>query len=257
MSLKTLENSLEVLKYFTRQTPSWGVRELAKEMEISHSIVYRILSTFEESGYLYQDPETKKYELGLRFLEYGEMVKDRINLSAEVIQAMKRVVEATNESAFLTILDGFEGVTVEMVETSQSIKYAVSIGTRAPLYSGASCKAMMAFLPQEQQRKIIENGLQALTPKTITNPEELIKDLDAIRRQGWCLSSGEYANEVFGLGVPLFDLSGNVFGSLTISGPIYRLPNVENEQTVAILQKEGQHLQRYLKYIHSAGKIKS
>ncbi|MCP3739539.1 IclR family transcriptional regulator [Rossellomorea sp. BNER] len=250
MSLKTLENSLHVLKYFTRQTPSWGVRELAKKMEVNHSIIYRILSTFEESGYLYQNPETKKYELGLRFLEYGEMVKERIQLSSEVFQAMRRVVDQTNESVFLTILDGNEGVTVEMVETSQNIKYAVSIGTRAPLYSGASCKVMMAYLQEERQMRIMEKGLESLTPNTITSPDELIKDLERIKSQGWCLSTGEYANDVFGLGVPLFDFGGNVFGSLTISGPVYRLSSIENDQTLAILKKEGEHIQRYLKHIN-------
>ena len=74
MTLKTLDNSLEVLKYFNKENPTWGVRELAKEMDISHSIIYRILATFEKQGFLIQNPETKKYELGLRFLEYGQMV---------------------------------------------------------------------------------------------------------------------------------------------------------------------------------------
>jgi len=90
MALKTLDNSLEVLKYFSKENPSWGVRELAKEMNISHSIIYRILATFENHGFLNQNPETKKYELGLRFLEYGQMVKEKLNLSDFVLPIMKK-----------------------------------------------------------------------------------------------------------------------------------------------------------------------
>lgn len=81
MTLKTLDNALEILKYFTKQTSAWGVRELAKKMNISHSIIYRILSTYEKHGFLIQNPETRKYELGIKFWEYGQVVVDKIQLS--------------------------------------------------------------------------------------------------------------------------------------------------------------------------------
>lgn len=153
MTLKTLDNSLEVLKYFNKENPTWGVRELAKEMDISHSIIYRILATFEKQGFLIQNPETKKYELGLRFLEYGQMVKDKLNLSDFVLPIMINLADTIKESVFLTWLDGTDGVTVEIAESSQTIKFSVSIGTRTPLHIGASCKVIMAYLPEERKRR--------------------------------------------------------------------------------------------------------
>lgn len=65
--LKTLDNALDLLKHFTREKPQWGVRELAKEMNISHTVVYRMLATFERYGFVKQEPKTKKYELGFSF----------------------------------------------------------------------------------------------------------------------------------------------------------------------------------------------
>lgn len=246
MTLKTLDNSLQLLKYFTQNTPSWGVRELAKEAGINHSIVYRILSTFENHGFLIQDPETKKYELGLRFLEYGNIVSEKMKLSEFIYPIMKRLSDQINESIFLTWLDDYEGVTVEIAESNQKIKFAVSLGTRTPLYAGASCKLIMAYLPREKQLEIIKRGMHSFTDKTIIDEENLLKDLDKIKSQGYCYSIGEYSDSVFGLGVPLFRKKDEIIASLTISGPEYRMTEADVPKTLAILQKEAENIQKYL-----------
>lgn len=246
MALKTLDNSLEVLKYFSKENPAWGVRELAKEMNISHSIIHRILATFENHGFLNQNPETKKYELGLRFLEYGQMVKEKLNLSDFVLPIMKKLSEEIKESVFLTWLDGADGVTVEIAESSQTIKFSVSMGTRTPLYIGASCKTIMAYLPEKKQKDIMDSGMKKLTTETITDPEELLIDLEKIRTQGWCFSTGEYSHSVFGLGVPLFNNKGEIIASLTIAGPNYRKPVEEKlPDMVKVLQYAAMSIQRY------------
>ncbi|PWW26857.1 IclR family transcriptional regulator [Cytobacillus oceanisediminis] len=247
MSLKTLDNSLELLQYFTRENPSWGVRELAKEIGISHSIVYRILSSFEKYGFLVQDHITKKYELGFRFLEFGQIVKENMYLSDFVYPIMKNLAEKVEESVFLTWLDKVDGVTVEIAESSHKIKYEVSLGTRTPLYVGASCKVIMAYLPRDKQKEIISNGLRPFTENTILDEEKLLKDLDEIKNQGWGYSAGEFSESVFGLGVPLFNSENKIIASLTISGPEYRLPEKNLETVLGILQEEAKKIQRYFK----------
>ncbi|WP_436376094.1 IclR family transcriptional regulator [Cytobacillus sp. BC1816] len=251
MSLKTLDNSLELLQYFTRENPSWGVRELAKEVGISHSIVYRILSSFEKYGFLVQDPISKKYELGFRFIEFGQIVKENLRLSDFVYPIMKRLAEKVEESVFLTWLDRTDGVTVEIAESSHKIKYEVSMGTRTPLYVGASCKVIMAYLPREKQKEIISNGLTAFTKNTILDEEKLFNDLDEIKAKGWGYSVGEFSESVFGLGVPLFNRENDIIASLTISGPEYRLPEKDLESSLAILQREAEKIQQYLKQYNS------
>jgi DNA-binding IclR family transcriptional regulator len=251
LSLKTLDNSLEILNYFTRETPSWGVRELAKEMGISHSIVYRTLASFEKYGFLEQDPLSKKYELGLRFLEFGQMVKEKMRLSELVYPVMKRLAEQVEESIFLTWLDKADGVTVEIAESAHRIKYEVSLGTRTPLYVGASCKVIMAYLPRDKQQEIISNGLKAFTKNTILDEEKLLKDLSEIKEKGWCYSVGEFSDSVFGLGVPLFNSQNEIIASLTISGPEYRAEEMNTKEALNVLQKAAGKIQDYLKHYSS------
>jgi|SRR5579875_281187 len=234
MTLKTLDNALELLKFFSEETPEWGVRELAKAADISHSIVYRILATYEKHGFLRQNQESKKYELGIRFWEYGLIVKDKF-LPDIVSTIMTRLAEQTGESIFLTWLDGTEGICVEIAESTQNIKFAVSIGTRSPLYVGAWTKVMMAYLSREQQEFIVKQGLMPRTDKTVVDTERLFEDLEKIRQDGWCYSVGEYSESVFGLGLPLFNSKGEIMASITAAGPAFRMPEEKVPKVLKIL----------------------
>ncbi|TCP29585.1 IclR family transcriptional regulator [Scopulibacillus darangshiensis] len=223
MSLKTLDQALEVFKYFTKEHPAWGVRELAKELDKSHSIIHRILSTYEQHGFLKKNEDTKKYELGLKFFEYSVLVQDQLKITDIVDPYMNELAEKSKETVFLTWHDRGEGVCLSIAKSSHSILFSVSVGSRTPLYAGASGKAVMAFLSEKEQAAIIEKGVDRLTSNTITNPEQLINDLEAIRKRGWCYTLGEYSDEVVGLGIPLFNHKNQVIASLTIAAPSYRL----------------------------------
>ncbi len=249
MTLKTLDNALEILKNFTYAQPAWGVRELAKKLNISHSIVYRVLATFEEHGFLVQNEETQKYELGIKFWEYGLIVKDKLKISDLIFPAMETLAAETEESIFLTWLDGLEGICLEIVESSQKVKFAVSIGSRTPLYAGASNKVIMAYLPPDKQEEIIQHGLQEYTTQTIINPDVLRRNLEEVRRQGWCYSVGEYSEEVIGIAVPLFTGKGHIAGSLTVAAPEYRFPKSKVKEVSDQLRLRAREVQSSLNTI--------
>lgn len=245
MTLKTLENALDVLSYFTNETPEWGLRDLAREMEMNHTVLNRILKTFEGKGYLFQNGQTKKYELGLKFMEFSSIIRHQMRLSEFVLPVMKELAEKVNEAVFLTLKDQQEGVTVEIAECQQPIRYTVSIGTRTPLYVGASCKSILAFLPSVEQEKIVNGELKTFTQYTMTKSEDLIKELQEIRAQGWSYTRGEFSESVTGIGMPLFNGSNEVIGSITIAGPTYRMPSAEVDSFVEELQKSMKTIQRY------------
>lgn len=246
MELKTLANSLKVLEAFTEEYPSWGVRDLAKSINMSSSIVHRILSTYENYGFLQQDKLTKKYSLGVRFIGYAALAKKELNISEYVVSLMKELAHQTNESIFLTLLDGDSGTTAEIAESSQPIKFAVNIGTRTPIHAGASCKVMLAYLPEEQLHEVLhkEGGLVAFTAKTKTEQDELLEDLRIIKQQGWCYSTEEFSEGVFGLGLPLFNYNHEIIASLTMAGPIERLPIEKIDIQLSKMRKTASAIQK-------------
>lgn len=223
MSLKTLDTSLQLLEKFTNEKPVWGVRELAKELNMNHSVVYRILSTFEKRGFLIQNVETKKYELGIKFWVYGQMVTKK-NHFVDVIQPMmQELSEQTDESIFLTGIEKNNGICLSFIESNQSIKFSLPIGTRIPLYAGASNKVIMAHFPSYRQDEIMAKGLDPITQKTTISVDQLRKELAEIKERGWAYTIGEYSDSIFGISVPLFNYRGEILASLTIGGPEYRI----------------------------------
>lgn len=245
MTLKTLEKSVELLTLFTKERASWGVRELAKELNMNHTTVYRILATFEQHGFLIQNQETKKYELGMKFWEYGQLVEDKLGISECIYPIMKKISEKTGESIFLTWLFELECVCVEIAESTKTIKFAVSVGSRTPLYAGASNTVIMAYLPREIQEKVMEKGLKPFTEHTLVDHDKLLKTLDEIKQRGWCFSVGEFAEAVFGLAVPLFNKRKEIIGSLTIAGPENRAPQQNLSEMLQILQEGQREIQQY------------
>jgi DNA-binding IclR family transcriptional regulator len=235
--LKTLDQSLKILLCFTREKPSWGARELAKEVGLNHANVYRILSTFEANRFLVKDPETKKYSLGIRLWELGIHMFDTLHVGTLIRPIMKRLMEETGESIFLTSLDDNQGLTLDVMEPDNVVKFSVSVGSRAPLYVGASYRTILAYLPEETVEQIIRQGLKKYTATTLTDPELLRKDLAEIRAKGWGRSEGEYTPDVIAIAVPLFSHAGNVMGSLAVSGPIYRMSEEKIERSLKLLQQ--------------------
>jgi IclR family KDG regulon transcriptional repressor len=244
--LKTLDQALEVLKAFTRDKRYWGVRELAKELDLNHSVVYRILATFQEHGFLQQDKDTKKYKVGITFMEYAALFREHLQLSDMIYPIMKRLSEETGESIFLTWLDSHEGVCIEIYESSQHIKYGLSIGSRAPLFAGASNKIIMAYLSPEDQESIILKGLKSRSIKKTISKESLLASLKKIRQEGWAYSVGDYSDSVFGIAVPLCNRKNDVIASLTVAGPEYRMPEESVEKTLHILKRGRDEIQQIL-----------
>src|SRR5699024_10435924 len=154
MILKTLDNAIQILNCFTKEKNAWGVRELARELDTSHTIINRTLKTFEKNGFLTQDKETKKYRLGLKFIEFSHIIREEMSITEEILPLMKNISDITKESIFLTWKENREGVTLAIAESEEHIKYSVSIGTRTPIYIGASCKVIMANLSENEQQDI-------------------------------------------------------------------------------------------------------
>lgn len=220
--LKTLSLSLEVLKMFTKDKPTWGGRELAAELNENHTKIYRILETLEKHKFLMKNKETKKYSLGFAVWELGNTISEKFNIKEVIRPILDKVSQNTKESVFLTILDGEEGLTFDAVEANTTVRFSVSIGSRTPLYSGASYRSILAHLPEEYINSYLEKKFIKYTEKTMVDPDVIRADLIEIRKNGYAVSEGEFTEDVIAVAIPIFHKE-SVIASLTVSGPKYRI----------------------------------
>ena len=235
--LKTLDLALKVLMMFTRERPVWGGRELANELGLNHTNIYRILETLEKNRFISKDKITKKYSLGFAPWELGMIMYESLNVNKLIRPILNDLLEETGESIFLSILDRDDAVTLEVLEPENKVKFSVTAGSRAPLYVGASYRSILAYLPEDTIESIIQNGLVKYTKTTMTDPEELRAELKKIKEAGWAQSQGEYTPEVVAVAVPLFD-RGEIIGSVTVSGPTYRMSDGKIEEYLEHLKRQ-------------------
>ena len=235
--LKTLDQSLKVLQFFTKNKPSWGARELAKEGGLNRATIYRILSTFESNRFLVKDVVTKNYSLGIRLWDLGLVMYDSLSLSKLVRPILEELMINTGESVFLTGLEGEDGLTLEAMEPDNKVTYSVSVGSRVPLYAGASYRAILAFMDRDIIKQVLSSPLNSYTSATLTNHKKILKKLELIRENGWAQSEGEYTKDVVAIAVPLFYNHQDVVGSLTVAGPTYRLTENDIEKNLIYLKE--------------------
>ncbi|MGG2054264.1 IclR family transcriptional regulator [Lysinibacillus pakistanensis] len=247
MTVKTLKNSLDILECFSTTESSLGVREISRMTKLHTSVVQRTINTFTEAGYLLQDEATKKYKLGYKMFIFHDALSNTSDPHFTIYELMQSLASEINESVFLTYMDNEYGVTTKIAESNKNIKYAVSLGTKTPLYIGASCKVMFAYLDEERQLELLayfhEKQSDEEHKKLLANLQE---ELQAIRQNNWCVTVGEYNEHAFGISVPLFNHKKEIIASLTISGLVYDIDEQREKYMLEQLVKIAHQIQSHI-----------
>jgi DNA-binding IclR family transcriptional regulator len=150
----------------------------------------------------------------------------------------KELVKQYNETVHLGVLEEGEVLYLAKEESSQTIRMISYIGKRAPLHCTALGKVLLAYISEEERKKILEEKeLPRLTKNTITDKRELEKELDKIREQDFALDREENEKDVRCIGAPIRNYKGKVIAAISISSPIFRIDkNVQNNLKEALIK---------------------
>jgi IclR family transcriptional regulator, acetate operon repressor len=219
-----VERALDVLSLFgDDDVTDLGVTEVADRLDLSKSVVHRILSSLRVKGYVELDEDSRRYRLGPAILTLGLSYLDRLNVREVARDALRELVRRTDETATLSVRSNDHRVYVDQVTPSRDIKMVVQLGSAHPLHAGGSSKAMLAFLPEaERESYLTSQTLDAITPLTITSADDLRQELSAIRAQGYAVSLGERQAGAGSVAAPVFGHDGNVVGVISVCGPVER-----------------------------------
>jgi DNA-binding IclR family transcriptional regulator len=213
----------KVLALFSPEQPELSVREIARGFRWPKSTAYRILSRIEASGFLDRDEHSGLYRLGIRLAAYGELARHSTSLQRVVSPWLRKLSDATSETATLMLFNGTEGVTVDVVESFQPLMLPGLLGGSMPLHATAGGKALLAWAPPGRQSAFMNRPLPKYTPTTITDAAELERELEKSRKRGYTTVSGERVEDVYGVAAPIFDHRGEVNAALTVGGPRRRV----------------------------------
>jgi DNA-binding IclR family transcriptional regulator len=203
-----------------RSRSSMGVTELARQADLLPSDVHRLVSSLKHFGYIEQEPETKKYRLGLELLRLGHLVHQRMELREVARPYLVRLSEWTEATANLAILDpqDLEIIFVDQVDSSIDVQIKLRIGARASPHATSVGKVLTAFMdPLMAERVLKKDGLIRKTPNTITDMEKLRHEYENIRARGYACDREEAVEGACCLGAPVRDHCGNVVAAVSIS----------------------------------------
>jgi IclR family transcriptional regulator, acetate operon repressor len=223
-AFQVLERTFGILGVFTESRPEWSTTQVARELDLPVPTVHRILTALKRLGYVSQHEDTRRFRLGVAALSLGERARTLADLRPVAIGPLRELSEATGETALLTVLSPARdrSVCLERVETSQPLRLSVQPGRQLPLHAGASQKALLAFMPEQEIDRVVGQPLDRFCTATITSGPALRRELAAIRARGWSSSYEETNVGVWGIAVPVLS-PGDVVCAVGIAGPSPRL----------------------------------
>ncbi len=221
----TVRRLTAVLDAFLVADGDLGVTELAEQLRLAKSVSHRLVAALTDAGYLSRDAVTRRYRLGPKAVRLGLVALAQINISQHARQYLEALATETGETATLSILDGEHRVYVQQVESSQTIRQTVQLGQHAPLYVGASGKALLAYLPEERGRQIVRHAMRSAATQATGAPldeRRLLDELAEIRAQGFAISQSERILGAASAAAPVFDHHGEVVASLSVASVTVR-----------------------------------
>lgn len=219
-----LKKAFHILDLFTEERPAWTQTDLARETGLSRSTLGRLVRFLSSRGYLFE--QRGRYTLGFAAVDLGRRAQLQFNLVDLCQDFLEELAQATAETVILTGCDEANACVVCLAQIPSrqgGLRVFENIGTSYPLHSGATAKAVLAFLPERQANAVITGELRPVNPHATPNPRKLRTELANIRANGYAVTHEETYPGVTGVGVPLLTPRGHPLGSIAIAGPMQRM----------------------------------
>lgn len=247
-SVRTIDRLVEILDSFTQDRTTWSLSELSQHLGLPKSTLHRFLVGLERHGIMRRD-ENGRWLLGYRLFIWGSLAVESTGLRQVAAPIMRELAERTGETVLLTEYRNGDVICIEKIETTHSVRLAMSVGAvRAP-HAGASSKVLMAYLPPAEVAKIIqERGLPRLCSNTIIEPTALEAELARIRELGYAYSYEETDIGAWGIATPIRDWRGEVVAGLGIVGPTVRYSKRQMQTYVQLCLEAADRISALLGY---------
>ena len=221
-SIQSIERAAAILRLLSGRSRRLGVAELAGELGLPKGTVHGILRTLLHVGFVEQDAESGKYQLGAALLHMGSSYLDGNELRTRALNWADALAARANESVRIGTLHEGRALVVHHVFRPDNSRQALEVGALLPGHATAIGKVLLAHNPYATEA-LIDAGLDPIMAGTVTEPEALREELSAVRERGWASDVEELVAGEVSLAAPIQDRRGATVGAIGISGPIERL----------------------------------
>jgi IclR family acetate operon transcriptional repressor len=207
-----------------------GTNELARRTGVNASTVSRLLVTLCDGGLVAHVPESGRYRLGLRLVEYGNAALAAVDVRGLSRPHLHALVAETGETVTLSVPGERDAVTVDFVQSPRSVQSVARIGRPSVGHATAAGKVMLAFTDAPPT-----GPFERFTERTIVDPESLVRELERIRERGWADAIEEREPGLVAIAAPVVALGGELVAILGVQGPGERFDRAARKASLAPL----------------------
>jgi len=236
--VQALERALDILDCFNFQNRELSLSDVVDRTGLNKTTVKRLIANLATRGYLQQDPQTRKYQLGMRLFELGGVVFSSFSLPRAAAYPMTELQNKTGATVLLGVKLEDQLVYVDKREGDGMIRISSDIGWRRPLHYGMLGMVLMASLETKEILQILKRyPLEAHTPFSITDVDAFSLRLEEIRMQGYAVEKEEAVEGLTGIAAPIKNYSRQVVAALGVAMPAGRRNLNENLSGIVKLVK--------------------
>ncbi|CEJ14589.1 Acetate operon repressor [bacterium YEK0313] len=242
-----LSKGLRVLSYVAQTGGEIGVRDLAREMKMSTTVMHRLISTLAEQKFLERNPENSKYRIGAQAFEVGKAFLRSAKIEICAPPVLRQIVQQSDLNAFLGVMRGSSVVYLIAMQDNGPLAIRVAPGAEAPLHATAMGKVLLAELPDEEiKQKLALYFDTKFSASLMREPGSLIEEIEVVRRRGYAISDDEAFRGVVSVGTPIRDFSQKVVAAISVSKPKALLKERELDHIIATALDASDRISRNL-----------
>jgi DNA-binding IclR family transcriptional regulator len=224
--VQSVDRALSVLEILGARGEA-GVTEIAGELGVHKSTAFRLVAVLESRGFVEQLADRGKYRLGFGIVRLAGATAAHMDLAQESRRTCEELAASLGETVNVAILDGDRVVNISEVRGTAAISSQTWVGQRTPVHATSSGKVLLAFAPESVRVSLLQPPLERYTDATVTDVDQLERQLEEVLRQGWATTVEEYEVGLNALAAPVRDADGRVVAAVSVAGPSFRLPTGE------------------------------
>jgi len=243
VGVQSLGRAFSILEAVARHREGIGLAELSKLVGLHNSTTFHLAKTMVSLGYIRQEKESKRYRIGRPLFALAASALDEIEMVNVATPVLEELSRDTGESSHFAVRMGDAVVVIARTSGPGAFQLTDRVGVVRPAHCTALGKVILAALRPDQLERFLERvDLKPSTDKSVTEVPALLREIAEIRRTGVAFDDGEFNPEVRCVAVPVKDFTGQIVGSIGISGPIWRLSQQAIQSRAKIVQAAAEKL---------------
>ena len=216
-TIQSVDRAAAILKALASGPRRLGVSELADRLELSRPTVHGLLQTLQVHGFVEQDRDSGKYQLGAGLLHLGNSYLDLNELRGRSIVHAERLAARTQAAVRVGVMHGAEVVVVHHVFRPDAAFQVLEVGAQLPAHATALGKAILAYAPQATVDDLLAEAPPKLTRRTLS-AAALRRQLAEVRESRLALERDEAVLGESSIAAPIFDHTSHAGGALGVVG---------------------------------------